>query len=155
MTAVCGGIVLTHQQSSVQGGAPFFASDITLASPLGTRWLRHTVPCASDGPCVRPALGLLPIRRGCRPRCPWDGPQVARRMRGEMDHDTVRINMARAAALVCLATGIGGLELDAHDYSVMKYPVATEPLAKLANATAPPGASPILVAWPRLLDLLL
>ena len=39
---------------------------------------------------------------------------------GEMDHDTVRINMARAAALVHLATGIGGLELDAHDYSVMK-----------------------------------
>jgi hypothetical protein len=28
--------------------------------------------------------------------------------------------MARAAALVYLAAGIGGLELDAHDYSVMK-----------------------------------
>ena len=48
------------------------------------------------------------------------GPEVARRMGSEMDHETVRINMARAAALVCLATGIGGLELDAHDYSVMK-----------------------------------
>jgi len=32
----------------------------------------------------------------------------------------VRINMARAAALVHLAVSIGGLELDAHDYSVMK-----------------------------------
>src|SRR6476469_6339664 len=42
------------------------------------------------------------------------GPEVARRVRGEMDHETVRINMARAAALVHLATGIGGLELDAH-----------------------------------------
>ena len=48
------------------------------------------------------------------------GPEVARRVRGEMDHETVRINMARAAALVHLAAGIGGLELDAHDYSVMK-----------------------------------
>ena len=48
------------------------------------------------------------------------GPEVARRVRGEMDHDTVRINMARAAALVHLAARIGGLELDAHDYSVMK-----------------------------------
>ena len=48
------------------------------------------------------------------------GPEVARRVRGEMDQETVRIDMARAAALVHLATGIGGLELDAHDYSVMK-----------------------------------
>jgi hypothetical protein len=48
------------------------------------------------------------------------GPEVARRMRGEMDHETVRINMVCATALVDLAAGIGGLELDAHDYSVMK-----------------------------------
>ena len=47
------------------------------------------------------------------------GPEVARRMRGEMDHETVRINTARAAALVHLAAGIGGLELNAHDDSVM------------------------------------
>ena len=47
-------------------------------------------------------------------------PEVARRMHGKMDHETVGINMARAAALVYLAAGIGGLELDAHDYSVMK-----------------------------------
>jgi hypothetical protein len=37
-----------------------------------------------------------------------------------MDHETVRINMARAAALVQLAADIGGFELDAHEYSVMK-----------------------------------
>jgi len=48
------------------------------------------------------------------------GPELARRVRGEMNHETVRINMARAAALVHLAVSIGGLELDAHDYSVMK-----------------------------------
>ena len=48
------------------------------------------------------------------------GPEVARRMRGEMDHETVRINVACAAALVHLAGGICGLELDAHDYSIMK-----------------------------------
>jgi hypothetical protein len=29
----------------------------------------------------------------------------------------VRINMARAAALVHFAAGIGGFELEAHDYS--------------------------------------
>jgi hypothetical protein len=32
----------------------------------------------------------------------------------------VRINMARAAAIVYLAAGIGGLELYAHDYSIMR-----------------------------------
>jgi hypothetical protein len=48
------------------------------------------------------------------------GPEVTRRMRDEMDHETMRVNMARAAALVHFATGVGGLELNAHDYSVMK-----------------------------------
>ena len=45
------------------------------------------------------------------------GPELGRRVRGEMDQETVRINMACAAALVHLAGGIGGLELDAHDCS--------------------------------------
>jgi len=40
------------------------------------------------------------------------GPELARRVRGEMDHEAVRINTARAAALVHLAGRIGGLELD-------------------------------------------
>ena len=48
------------------------------------------------------------------------GPALTWRVRGEMDHETVRINMARAAALVHFAAGIGGFELEAHDYSVMK-----------------------------------
>ena len=43
------------------------------------------------------------------------GPELARRVRGEIDHETVRINMARGAALVHLAGRVGGLELDAHD----------------------------------------
>jgi len=75
---------------------------------------------------LAPAIGIpFGQRWAC---CPFGvaagrdalGPEGARRVRGEMDHETVRINMVRAAALVCLATGIGGLELDAHDYSVMK-----------------------------------
>ena len=82
-----------------------------------------------DGVDIRlfaPAIGIaFGQRTAC---CPFGvaagrdalGPEVARRVRGEMDHETVRINMARAAALVHLAAGIGGLELDAHDYSVMK-----------------------------------
>ena len=41
-------------------------------------------------------------------------------MRGEMDYETVRINMACTTALVHLAADIGSLELEAHDYSVMK-----------------------------------
>ena len=55
---------------------------------------------------LAPAIGIaFGQRTAC---CPFGvaagrdalGPKVARRMRGEMDHDTVRINMARAAALV-------------------------------------------------------
>ena len=52
--------------------------------------------------------------------CDALGPALAWRVRGEVDHDTVRINMAHTAAFVHLAGGIGGLELDPHDYSVMK-----------------------------------
>jgi hypothetical protein len=48
------------------------------------------------------------------------GPELAWRMCGEVDHDAVRVDAARAAAFVHLAGGIGGLELDPHDYSVMK-----------------------------------
>ena len=48
------------------------------------------------------------------------GPELARRVRGEVDHDAVRVDVAHAAALVHLAGGIGGLELDPHDCSVMK-----------------------------------
>jgi len=48
------------------------------------------------------------------------GPELGRRVPGEMDQETVRVNMACAAALMHLAAGIGGLEFDAHDDSVMK-----------------------------------
>src|SRR6478736_7322480 len=52
------------------------------------------------------------------------GPELARRVRGEVDHDAVRVDVPHAAALVHLAGGIGGLELDPRDYSVMKWPAA-------------------------------
>jgi len=48
------------------------------------------------------------------------GPELARRIRGEVDHDAVRVDTPCAAALVHLAGGIDGLKLDPHDYSVMK-----------------------------------
>ena len=82
-----------------------------------------------DGVDIRLLAPTIGIAFGQRTACdPFSmaagrdalGPEGARRMRGEMDHETVRINMARGAALVYLAAGIGGLELDAHDYSVMK-----------------------------------
>jgi len=48
------------------------------------------------------------------------GPEVARQVRGEMDHQTVRINTARAAALMHPPVTIDDLELEAQAYSVMK-----------------------------------
>jgi hypothetical protein len=48
------------------------------------------------------------------------GPELARRVRGEVDYDAVRVDVVHAAALVHLAGGICGLELDPHDCSVMK-----------------------------------
>jgi len=82
-----------------------------------------------DGVDIRlfaPAIGIAFDQRTAF--CPFGvaagrdalGPEVARRVRSEMDHETMRINMACTAALVHLAAGIGGLELDAHDDSVMK-----------------------------------
>ena len=82
-----------------------------------------------DGVDIRllaPAIGIaFGQRTACRPfgvTAGRDalGPEVARRVRGEMDHEEVRLSTARAAALVHLAGGIGGLELDPHDCSVMK-----------------------------------
>src|SRR5262245_30215291 len=48
------------------------------------------------------------------------GPEAARRLLGEVDHDAVRVGVAHAAARVHLAGGIGGLELNPHGYSVMR-----------------------------------
>ena len=76
------------------------------------------------------------------------GPEVARRVRGEMDHETMRINIARAAALVDPPVTIDDLELEAQDYTVMKWP---EPLTNLASTRksrrAAGKTSPLLVAW--------
>jgi len=92
------------------------------------------------------------------------GPELARRVRGEVDHHAVRVDAAPVAALVHLAGGISGLELEAHDYSVMKAgsadPIRVLPLANLASATklrrAPgKGFSASLVALPSVHDLLL
>jgi len=81
-----------------------------MASTLGSLRQRLAFRSASAGLAVHSAWLQAAMPLG----------QRVLRVRGEMDHETVRINMVRAAALVCLATGIGGLELDAHDYSVMK-----------------------------------
>jgi hypothetical protein len=55
------------------------------------------------------------------------GPELAWRMCGEVDHDAVRVDVARAAAFVHLAGGISGLELDAHACSVVKVPGSADP----------------------------
>jgi hypothetical protein len=86
-----------------------------------------------DGLDIRflaPAAGLSFGRRaasfpfGVAERRNACGPELARLLRGEVDHDAVRVDADCAAALVDLAAGIDGLKLDAHDYSVMKLPAA-------------------------------
>jgi hypothetical protein len=92
---------------------------------------------ASRLPCLKDLDGLdIPIfvpasgyafgqRTAFRPfgmaaGCDAFGPEVARRVPGEMDHQTVRINMARAAALVHPPVTVDDLELEAQVCSVMK-----------------------------------
>ncbi len=123
MTAVCGGIVLISVVALRSGD-----SGVTSSRFSGTASLLPRLEDL-DGVDIRlfaPATGIAFGQRTAF--CPFGvaagrdalGPEVARRVRGEMDHETVRINMARAAALVQLAAGISGFELDAHEYSVMK-----------------------------------
>jgi hypothetical protein len=118
MTAVCGGIVLISADfgvtSSWYSGT---ASRLPRLEDLGGLDMRFLAPAA--GLAFGHRTASLPF--GVAAGRDALGPQLARRVRGEMDHETVQINMARAAALVHLAVSIGGLELDAHDYySVMK-----------------------------------
>ena len=78
--------------------------------------IRFFAPTAGIAFGKRTACGPLGVAAGRDA----PGPELARWVRGEMDHETVRINMARTAALVHVAGRVAGLELDAHDYSVMK-----------------------------------
>jgi len=122
MTAVCGGMSAVVLWGIVRGSRRSQIGGVGTASNLN---------CVEDldGVDIRsfaPAIGIVLDQRTAF--CPFGvaagrdalGPEVARRVRGEMDHETVRISMACAAALVHLAAGIGGLELNAHDDSVMK-----------------------------------
>ena len=75
---------------------------------------------------LAPAVGLafghrtVSLLFGVAARRNAFGPELAWRVRGEVDHDAVRVDTPRAAACVHLAAGIDGLKLDAHDYSVME-----------------------------------
>ena len=123
MTAVCGGMVLISAVA-LRGGD----SGVTSSWFSGTA--SHLPRLEDlDGLDIRflaPAAGLSFGRRraflpfGVAERRDTCGPELARRLRGEMDHDAVRVDTPCAAALVHLAGGIDGLKLDAHDYSVMK-----------------------------------
>jgi hypothetical protein len=112
--------------------------------PPWQRWLSRGLPARAscsgtsshlncvedlDGLDIRffaPAAGMaFGKRTACRPFGVAAGrdalrPELARRVRGEMDHGAMRVDVARAAALVHFAVSIGGLELDAHDHSVME-----------------------------------
>ena len=102
-----------YLQSSVQGGARFSqtASRLPRLKDLDGLDARFLAPAAGFALGQRTASHPFGVAAGRDAL----GPEVARRMGSEMDHETVRINMARAAALAYLAAGIGGLELDAHD----------------------------------------
>jgi hypothetical protein len=83
---------------------------------------------------------------------------LSQRLLGEMDHETVRINMARAAALVHPPVTVNDLELEAQDYFVMKWPVtlsATQ-LGEYTKLRCAAGKAFLvfLLAWPCLSDLL-
>jgi hypothetical protein len=120
MTAVCGGIVLISAVA-LRGGD----SGVTSSRFSGTA--SHLPRLEDlDGLDIRflaPAAGLSFGRRaasfpfGVAERRDACGPELARRVRGEVDHDAVRVDTPRAAALVHLAGGIGRLELDAHSPS--------------------------------------
>src|SRR6516225_5905505 len=72
------------------------------------------------------------------------GPDPARRVRGEVDHDAVRVDAARAAALVHLARGIGGFELDAHHYS--DHQVQNSAILTLSSSLASASIAAFLFA---------
>src|SRR5947208_13098534 len=120
MTAVCGGIVLISAVA-LRGGD----SGVTSSRFSGTA---SHLPRLEDLDCLdirflAPAAGLSFGRRaasfpfGVAERRNACGRELARRVRGEVDHDAVRVDAPYAAALVHLASGIDGLKLDAHDYS--------------------------------------
>jgi len=123
MTAVCGGIVLISAVVLRGGGSgvtssPFSgtASHLPRLEDLDGLDIRFLAPSAGLSFGRRRAFlpfGVAERRNAC-------GPEPARWLRGEVDHDAVRVDADCAAALVDLAAGIDGLELDAHDYSVMK-----------------------------------
>jgi hypothetical protein len=150
MTAVCGGIVLISAVA-LRGGD----SGVTSSRFSGTAshlCRLEDLDCL-DIRFLAPAAGLSFGRRaasfpfGVAERRDACGPELARRLRGEVDHDAVRVDTPCAAALVHLASGIDGFELDAHDS-----------LANLAQRTKLPalqvGLLRFLVAWPRPGDLL-
>jgi hypothetical protein len=114
-------------------------------------------------PAAGIAFGQLPACRPVGVAAGHDtlGPELARRVRGEVDHNAVRVDADCAAALVDLAAGIDGLKLDEHDHSVMKQPASADRqrvlpnLASARNCTVlPVGLLRFLVAWPRPGDLL-
>ena len=69
---------------------------------------------------LRSASAQLPTHSAWLQAATPLGQSLLGRVRGEVDHDAVRVDVACAAALVHLAGGIGGLELDPHDCPVMK-----------------------------------
>ena len=115
----------------------------SLAPTGGLAFGQHTAFCPFGVAASRDALG----------------PELARRARGEMDHDAMRVDVTRATALVHFAVSIGGLELDAHELLRHEIAGSAEPMASLASARnyAALRAEVLrfLVAWPRLSDLLL
>ena len=122
MTAVCGGIVLISAVVLRGGGSgvtssPFSgtASHLPRLEDLDGLDIRFLAPSAGLSFGRRAAsfpFGVAERRDAC-------GPELARRVRGEMDHDAVRVGTPCAAALVHLASGIDGLKLDAHDCSAI------------------------------------
>jgi hypothetical protein len=123
MTAVCGGIVLISAVAPRGGDSGVTSSRVSgTASHLPRLEDLDGLDIRFLAPAAGLSFGQLTASRPLGVAAGHDtlGPELARRLRGEVDHDAVRVDADCAAALVDLAGGIDGLKLDPYDYSVGK-----------------------------------
>ena len=97
--------------SATYSGWPTQASYLPHLKDLDRLDMRFLAPPADPAFCQRTAY--YPF--GVAARRDSLGPDLTWWVRGEVDHDTMRVRMVHAAALVQLASGIKGLELNAHN----------------------------------------
>ena len=151
-TAVCGGIVIISVDfgvtSSWYSGTASHLPRLEDLDGLDMRILAPAGGLAFGHRTASLPFGVAARRDAC-------GPELARRVRGEVDHDAVRVDTPHAAAFVHLAGSIDGLELDPHACSVMKIAGSAGRWLTWPAHEIVPRCRLLLFAWFRLRDLLL